>query len=256
MVKRLALLFMLTSAAALADPETDLRAGIRVLGRTSFSWEVTARQRLSGEAVAPQLNPNAPLIVQGKHDPQTYTEITLLPSRDALAVPVTAYFKHGDAVGQTPGGWLRRTEIREVESSGPDKVVDFQGKQLRRSRVFAVVLRAMAMAPPLDELLDLMTDIKAYRAADGLVIGELRDAAIEKLWAEPRAKSAPEIQGTVIFKFNEGAVSEYHLLLAIGFPNSKTGKVAWQMMQWTTRIKGIGSTTVTPPETAVKKLDD
>jgi hypothetical protein len=50
-------------------------------------------------------------------------------------------------------------------------------------------------------------------------------------------------------------LAEYHLVLGIGFPNSRTKKVAWSMQQWTTRISGIGTTRVEPPEGAVKALE-
>jgi hypothetical protein len=45
-------------------------------------------------------------------------------------------------------------------------------------------------------------------------------------------------------------------VIAIGFPNSRTKKIAWSMQQWTTRVKGIGSTTVEPAAEAVKRLEE
>jgi hypothetical protein len=241
-------------SVSFADPHADLRAAASQLGRTSYTWETTDRQRLQGESAEAQLNPRAPAVVRGKIDPDTFSEITLLPSRDTLAVPVTAIFRFGDAVGLTPLGWRRRTEIRDT--AGPDRMVDFAGKQVRLSRALATVLKAMNMKTPGDEVIELMAEAKAFKEANGLIIAELRDRVIEELWADPRAKNAPDIQGTVIFKLSDGAVSEYHILLAIGFPNSKTKKTAWQMMQWSTRIKGIGETTVEPPAEAIKKLDE
>jgi hypothetical protein len=238
--------------AVRGDPQADLSAAAGQLARSSYAWETTARQRLQGESAEAQLIPNAPPIVRGSIDPDGFSEITLLPSRDNLTVPVTAVFRFGDAVGKTSQGWLRRTEIRDMP--GPDRPVDFEGKQLRLSRLNAAVLRAMSVKPPGDEVLELIGEAKSFREANGLIIAELRDRAVEELWAEPRAKSAPDIQGTVIFKFNEGVIAEYHLLLAIGFPNAKSKKTAWQMMQWSTRIKGVGSTTVEPPAEAVRKL--
>ena len=135
-------------------------------------------------------------------------------------------------------------------------MIDFQGQQVRLSRALTVALRATALRPPTEDLFDLLGDIKTYRSESGLVLAELRDAAIEKLWRDPQAKRAPEIQGTVIFKLSEAGVSEYHTVLAIGFPNSRTKKVAWSMLQWSTRFRGIGSTTIDPPEAAVKRLEE
>ena len=90
---------------------------------------------------------------------------------------------------------------------------------------------------------------------EGLVLAELRERVVEQLWGDARAKRAPEIQGNVIFKFAGDGLSEYYVVLAIGFPNSRTKKTAWSMVQWSTRINGIGSTTVEPPAAAVKALE-
>jgi hypothetical protein len=244
----------LCPVTALADPGRDVRTAVEALGVTSYAWETTVRQRFKGETTEPRVNPNAALETQGRFDPNSYLEITLLPSRETLPVPVTAFFKLGDAVGQTPLGWLRRTEMRNVP--GPDRTVEFQGKQVRLTRALSIGLRATALHAPVEDLLDMLDNVKSWRSSDGLVIGELRDAIVEKLWADPQAKRAPEIQGTVIFKFSEQGVSEYHFVLAIGFPNSRTKKVAWSMIQWSTRIKGIGATTVEPPADAVRKLEE
>ncbi|MSU48074.1 MAG: hypothetical protein EXS37_03125 [Opitutus sp.] len=245
-----AALFPLTS---LADPEGDVRDAVGVLARGSYAWETTVRQRFNGETTEPRLNPNAPVEVRGTSDPNGYSEITLLPSRE-LAAPVTAVSRLGDVVGHTPLGWLRRTEMRQAP--GPNSDVDFGGKQVRLSRVISVALRVMERQPPSEELLNLIADLKSYRSLEGLVIAELRDRAVETLWGEPQAKRAPEIQGTVIFKITDQGLTEYHLVIAIGFPNSRTKKIAWSMKQWSTRITGIGSTKVEPPAEAVKALEN
>ena len=254
MVKQaLALFLLLCPLTSRADPESDVRDAVSALARSSYAWQTTARQRFNGESTEPRLNPNAPIEVQGSVDPNSYTIITLMPSRE-LATPVTAVFRQGDVVGHTPLGWQRRTEIRQTP--GPDRAVEFEGKQVRLSRVFSVALRATAQRPPSEELFDLIADLKSYRNTDGLIVAELRDRAVEQLWGDPKAKRAPEIQGTVIFKITDQGLTEYHFVLAIGFPNSKTKKIAWSMTQWSTRITGIGSTAVEPPAAAVKALEE
>jgi len=244
------LLFPLRSAA---DPESVVRDAVTLLSRNSYGWETTVRQRFSGETTEPRVNLNAPIEVRGKVDPESFTEITQMPSRE-LDAPVTAIFRFGDVVGKTPVGWLGRTDIRKIP--GPDRVVDFGGKQVRLSRVSGAALKVTARRPPTEELFDLIADLKSYRSQDGLIIAELPDRMVEQLWAEPQAKRAPEVQGAVIFKITDEGLSEYHLVVAIGFPNSRTKKVAWSMKQWSTRITGIGSTTVEPPAEAVKALGD
>lgn len=240
--------------SSVASPEADARAALRALSHTSYAWETTVRQRSSGEAAELKLDPTAPIEVTGRTDPQGNTEVTLLGSRQSVDVPVRAVFKFGDAVGYTPLGWLRRTEIHD--SPGPDRAVDFEGKKVRLSKAFAAALRAMALRTPGEEALDLIAEVKAWREGDGYLIGELRDAVIEKLWAEDRAKNAPELMGNLVLKIQGDIVTEYHVLLAIGFPGGKKRAMTWSVMQWTTRIKDAGSTVVDPPAAAVEKLKD
>jgi hypothetical protein len=249
----LALVLVLSPLMSRADPETDVRNAVSDLARTSYAWENTVPQRFSGESTEPRLNPNAAIEARGRIDPGSYTEITLMPSRE-LAAPVTAVFRMGDVVALTPLGWLRRTEMRETPDQ--NRMLDFGGKQVRLSRVFNVALQVTSRRTPTEELFDLIADLKSYRSMEQLVIAELRDRTIEQLWADPQAKRAPEIHGTVIFKITDSGLSEYHLVIAIGFPNSRTKKVAWSMKQWSTRISGIGSTTVEPPIEAVKALEN
>ena len=254
MARAFLVLLALLPLTALADPESDVRNAVIAIGNTSYTWETTVRQKFAAETSEPRLNPNAAIEVQGKTDPDTFTEITLMPSPQALTVPVTAVSRTGDSVSNTPLGWMRRTEMRS--SPGPDRTVDFDGKQVRLSKALSVGLRATALRKLSEDLFDLMDDLKSYRETSGLVMADLRDAAIEKLWGDARAKSAPEVQGTVIFKLSEQGVTECHIVLAIGFPNSRTKKIAWTMQQWSTRVSGIGSTKVDPPAAAVKRLEE
>jgi hypothetical protein len=234
-----------------AEPESEVRNAVSALAGTSYAWETTVRQRFSSESNEPRLDPRAPVELRGRVDPNGYTEIALAPSRE-LAAPVAAVLREGDVVGHTPLGWLRRTKMRQV--SDPNRVVDFEGKRVRLSEALNVALRVTAQRNLTEELVDLIDGLKSYRSMEGLVIAELRDAAIERMWGDARAKRAPEIHGTVIFKISDGALTEYHVVLGIGFPNSRTKKVAWSMMQWSTRITGIGTTTVEPPAAAIRAL--
>lgn len=247
------LCLLLTPLALRAEPEADVRNAVTALARTSHAWETTVRQRFSSETREPRLNPNAPIEVRGRTDPETFTEITQQPTRD-LPVPVTALFRGGEVVGLTPAGWQRRTEMRSTGSA--DRTVEFGGKQVRASRMVAAALQVTARRPPTEDLLDLIADLKSYRSLQGLVVAELPDRAIERLWGDAQAKRAPELHGSVIFKLTETGLTEYHLVLAIGFPNSRTKQTAWSMVQWSTRFSGLGTTTVEPPAAAVQALDD
>ena len=245
--------FALASLAAHADPEHEVRDAVSALARTSYAWETTVRQRVQGETTEPRLNPNAPVELRGKVDPNGFMQITLHPPRE-LPVPVTVYSQLGEAVAFTPLGWLRRSDIRKTAPS--NREVTYEGKQVRVSRVLLVALKVAAMRALTEDLLDLVMDLKTCRNVSGLFVGELRDRSIEQLWGDTRAKSAPEVHGTVIFKLGDQGLTEYHVVLGIGFPNSRTKKTAWTMQQWSTRITGIGTTTVEPPYEAVKALEN
>lgn len=244
---------LLVPVAAWGDEARDLQEAISALARTSYAWETTARQRFSGESTEPRLNLNAPAEVRGRFDPRAFTEITLLPGRD-VPVAVTAVFSMGDVVALTPNGWQRRSELRQLP--GGDKEVEFQGKKVRLARVLSTALRATAMRPLTEELFDLTAELKSVRSESGLIVAELREATVEQMWGDAQARRAPEIQGTVIFKTGEDGLAEYHVVLAIGFPNSRTKKTGWSMQQWSTRITGIGATVVEPAEAAVKALEN
>ncbi len=236
----------------LADPETDLREAVSALARTSYAWETTTRQRFSGEATGSRPNSNAALEIQGKFDANGYTEITLLPSKE-FAAPVTAVLRMGDVVTLTPLGWLRRTEIRQTP--GPDRTVEFEGKQVRLTRASSVALKVSAYRPLTEDLFDLIADLKSFRDADGWTVADLPERTIEQLWGGAQAKRAPEVKGTVSFKLSAEGLTEYQTTLSIGTPNSRTKKIAWSTQQWTTRISGIRSTSVHPPDAAVRALE-
>lgn len=246
-------LALLSPLGAFAGPEDDLRSAIDALFRSSYAWETTTRQRFGGESTEPRVNPNAPIETRGRFNAEGYTQATLLASR-AFPVAVTAVTRQSDTVTHTPLGWLRRAKIHQ--SGGPDREIEFEGRRVRLSRALSTALMAAAIRTPTDELADVLADMKTCRTHEGLILIELRDRTVEKLWGDGQAKRAPEIQGTVIVKLGEGGVTEYHYVLAIGFPNDRTKKVAWQSQQWTTRISGIGTTAVDPPAEAVKALED
>ncbi len=240
-------------AIARAEPEAEVRAAATALARTSHAWETTARQRFTSESRDFRPNPNATIEVRGRTDPEGSTQITVLPSPD-IPVEIVAVFRAGDVVGQTPVGWLRRTAMRQVPNQ--DRTIQAGGRPVRLSRLLAAALQVTARKTAAEDLLDLIEEVKAWREQGGLVLGALSDRAIERLWGDAQAKRAPEVHGTVIFRPTAAGLTEYHVVLAIGFPQSRTGKTAWTMLQWSTRFSGLGSTQVEPPAAALKALDE
>lgn len=240
------------SAPARADPEQDLRRAVTALARTSYTWETTVRQRFKAESTQPRLDPKAQVEVKGELEPTSFTAITLMPSRD-FPIAITAISRWGDVVVQTPEGWVRRADVRP--NSRADREVTFAGKQVRASRFVSSALKVGALRPLTEELLDLLPDLKEHRTVEGLILADLRDESIERLWGDAQAKRAPELHGTVIFKLADSGLTEVHVVLGIGFPDSRTKNVAWNLQQWSTRIQGIGTTTVEPPAEAVAVLE-
>jgi hypothetical protein len=247
----LSLLILLPPVLIRAEGERELREAITSLAGATHAWETTSRQRFRGETTEPRVAANPPVAVRGKFDPEGYIEITQLASREVPA-PIAAVFLKGDVVAHTPLGWLRRGELRQTP--GPDREVLFEGGKVRLSRFLGSALKVTAMRPLLEEIFDLVADAKSFRQERGLVIAELRDQTIEKLWGDAQATRAPELHGTVIFKLGPEGLSEYHVVLGIGFPNSRTKTIAWSMQQWSNRITGVGTTRVSPPSGAVQAL--
>lgn len=99
----LALLLAVASTRSHADTDSDVRAAITALANTSYAWETITRQRFSGDSTESRVNLNAPIEVEGRTDPNAYTQITVMPSRE-LGTPVVVLFRAGDVVCHTPLG--------------------------------------------------------------------------------------------------------------------------------------------------------
>ncbi len=243
---------ILAGSSLRGEGEAELRAAVEVLARTSHAWETTVRQRFKGATTEPRLDPAAAIEVQGEFDPAGWVRLVLPPGRE-LAVPVTVIARSGDVVASTPAGWVRRGALRPTPDA--NREVTFEGKTVRLARLHAAALKASALRPLSEELLDLVVDLKSVRQVQGVIVGELSEKTVEQWWGGAEARRAPEVHGTVIFKLGPEGLSEVHTVLGIGFPDTKTKTVAWTMQQWSTRIRGLGRTTVTVPEAAAEALD-
>jgi hypothetical protein len=260
MLRALMVFLMAGLAPALADPAADVRAALEALRRSSFSWETTARQRFTeptegtNRGTAPATDPA--LEVKGRSGTDGTTEITLLASKSTVATPVTVFLKEGGAVASTPLGWLTRGEIREILGTRRDETLPFEGNPVPLHRALTVAQRAMTTESALEQLLNLMVDVKAYREDDGDPVGELSERAVETLWGDARAKSAPDIAGRVTFRIRDGVLTEYRVRLEISFPPPRSRPATRTVTQWTTRITALGTTTVMPPAEVARKLEN
>src|SRR4051812_48864018 len=104
-------------ASALAEPMEDVRSAVAALrAASSYAWETTARQtwrEYPDYATPPDLADRTPVVeVKGK-SANGYTEVTLLPSKTTLEVPVRALIHSSvEALADTPIGWMTRQEMR------------------------------------------------------------------------------------------------------------------------------------------------
>ncbi|HVS52852.1 MAG TPA: hypothetical protein VHD62_10910 [Opitutaceae bacterium] len=255
MLKPLVLFLVAGVAAACANPETEVRAALDALRRVSFTWESTAHQRTTetGEDAKSAATADAAIEVTGRSD-RDLTEITLPPSKSAAAVPITILTKAGAAAADTPLGWLTRSELDEALGTHRDEDVQFEGKSVRLRRCLTAAERAIAIPNPLDEAFGVLADIKAFHEGETGPVGELTERAIEKLWGDARAKSAPEIAGTVTFRIEDGVLVEYRYRLEIAFPSSSGRPTRRNVVQWTTRLSDIGRTNISPSQAALEKL--
>ena len=259
MLRALTILLMAGLVPAWADPAADVRASLETLRRSSFTWETTSRQRFTEptEGTSPSAAPTTDpaLEVTGRSGTDGTTEITLLPSKATIATAVTVFLKEGGAVASTPLGWLTRGEVRESLGTRRDETLPFEGNSVRLHRALTVAQRAMTTESALEQLLNLMVDIKAYREDDGEPVGELGERAIESLWGDARAKSAPDIAGRVTFRIRDGVLAGYRVRLEISFPPPRGRPATRTVTQWTTRITAVGTTTITLPAEVAQKLE-
>lgn len=224
-----------------AEGRAEVMAAVRDLARTTYRWETTERQRVRSESAEPKLDRTAPVAAEGVMGPDGVWQLTLRGARSA-GVPVTAVFRDGDVVAQTPSGWRRRSELRPA--AGRDPEVTVGGRKVRQSRIHAAALLATAQRPPTEELFDLLAEIREWRSGAGLVIGQLGENAIERLWGDSEARRAPEVQGTVVFRMAEAGLTEVHVALALGQSDARTRGTAWTVQHWSTRFSELGTARV------------
>jgi hypothetical protein len=258
LVRTLVLGLFFSACRAGAEPVAEVHAAIEALRKGAFSWESTAHQR-STETVgdSPAGRSTGPIEVEGKSDLQGVSEITLRPSK-AVPAPVTVYLHAGAAVGHTPLGWLTRTEMREALGTHRDELLPLDGTPVRLHRAIAAAREAMLVENPLDEVSDLLADVRSWPEGDGVSdpVGKLSERAVERRWGDNRALSAPEIDGTVTFAIRDGILAEYRVRLEIGYPARRGEPERRTVTQWTTRITFLGTTQIEPPAGAREKLEE
>jgi hypothetical protein len=256
---RLIIGLVFVTAALRADPGDDVRAAFDALRHASgYAWETTARQswrEYPERPTPPELAEHTPTVeVQGKEG-GGFTEVTLLPSKTALEVPVTALIKSSvEALANTPIGWMTRQEMRDSPRRG--ETVPIEGKPVKLFRYFSVAAKASNVESPSEELVGLIADIKSFEETPSGIVGHMRTVSAQMLAERgPGAiHSADEIQGTVLFRLHDGNLASYEVKLVSEVPRVGRDPIR-STTRWTTTISSIGSTTVSPPYDVVKRFE-
>jgi hypothetical protein len=259
-LKRLAFLALAAVAApAWADPMEDLRAAVDTLREAkTFAWETTARQtwrEYPDYATPPDLaDRTAAIEVSGKVGNGFY-QVTLLPSKTTLEVPVTAIVKSSiEALADTPIGWMTRQEMRDSPRRG--ETVKIEGKSIRLFRFFAVATRASNVESPLDELVGLLADLKSVEAAPGGIVGHMKavNAGMLQERGPGAINSADDIRGSIFFRVRDGRLVSYEVRLMSEIPRVGRDPIK-STSRWTTTISSVGSASVLVPYEARKRFD-
>jgi hypothetical protein len=258
-LKRLVfLLFAALAAGARAEPMEDVRAAAAALrSANSYAWETTARQtwrEYPDYATPPDLAERTAVVeVKGKSG-NGYAEVTLMPSKTALDVPVKALIHSSvEALADTPIGWMTRQEMRDSPRRGETVKVD--GKSIRLFRFFAVATRASNLESPVEELTGLLSDLKSCAEAEGGIVGQMKSVSAGMLQERgPGAvNSADDIHGTILFKIRDGVLTGYEVRLVSEIPRAGRDPIK-STTRWTTTLSSIGSTSVSVPYEAEKKF--
>jgi hypothetical protein len=219
------LLFLSLSLAG-ADPKTEVTEAIRKLGeQPGYSW--TRTPKTEGSESARRQGP-----IQGKTEKGGFTY--LKGSAGEISYEVAS--KGEKMVINYNGDWLSTAEIGEKERA---------------------VQRLKALKKPVEEAESLagkVTELK--KESDGLYSGDLGADSAKALFSllGRRAAEAPEAKGSVKFWVKDGLLTKYESNVR-GKIQVGSDKREVDISQTTTvEIKDAGTTKISLPEEAKKKL--
>lgn len=213
--------------AAVADPKADVAAAIQKLEQQpGYSWSYIPKVVGSESASRGQV----PL--KGKADRAGYAVV----SGEMGDVSVEIGIKGGKMIVNYTGEWLSTAEIGENNRT---------------------VQRLRLIKRPTDEaatLLGRVTDLK--KDSDGSYAGELDGMWAKEMFAllGRRAAAAPSAQGSAKFWLKDGQLAKYEFVVK-GKITTGEDKTEIEVSRATTvEIKDVGTTTVSLPDEARKKL--
>lgn len=222
-----ALVAALPFASAVADSKSEVAAAVKELGAESgYAWIYTPKT-VGSESAKRQQTP-----LDGKTERDGYTLI----HGEIGDVSVDIGLKGDKLVVNYSGDWLSAAEIGENNRT---------------------VQRLRTLRRPTDEaqlLLDKAAKIK--KDTDGSYAGELDAAWAKEVFAllGRRAAEAPTASGEVRFWIKAGRLAKYEFIVR-GKITTGTNKDETEVSRTTTvEIKDVGTTKVSLPDEAKKKL--
>jgi hypothetical protein len=215
--------------AADSNPQDAVLAAARSLGaKDNYSWKTT--YEFGGNPVGS---------VEGKTEKGGVTILTI--SRGDQTTD--AVLKGGKGVLKLEDGWKTVSEVAEDNA------------QQGAPRTVARMLQAFKA--PADEAAELAGKIKELKLADGVYSGDLTaDALKERLrFGRQSRGAAPDVsgaKGSVKFWLKDGLLAKYEINMqgTVTF----NGNSRDLDLKNTVQVKDVGTTKVTVPEEAAKKL--
>ncbi len=219
-------LLLLSLSVARADPKAEVAAAIKKLGeQSSYSWTYTPKTEgtESGRRQAP---------IEGKTEKDGCTYL----KGSAGEISYEAAFKGELMVVNYSGDWLSTAEIGENNSA---------------------IRRLKALKKPVEEAENLVgktLDLK--KESDGVYAGDLAADAAKALFSRlgRRAAEAPEAKGSVRFWVKDGRLTKYEFSVRGKITVGEDKREVAISQTTTVEIKDIGSTKISLPEDAKKKL--
>ena len=218
---------VLSLLTAFADPKSELGDAIKKLSNQSgYSWTYTPK--VEGSESARRQSP-----LTGKSEKDGYT----LLSGQAGDVSYEIALKGEKMIVNYTGDWLSTAEIGENNR---------------------IVQRLRALKTPVAEAEGLSGKLSSLKKdADGAYLGDMEGAAAKELFAllGRRAAEAQEAKGTVKFWVKDGSLAKYELVvrgtIKVGGEEKRDVDISQTI---TVEIKEVGSTKVSLPDDAKKKL--
>jgi len=217
----------LSVIAAHADPKTEVTDAIKKLAAQSgYSWTYTPKTE--GSESARRQGP-----MDGKTEKDGFSQL----KGEAGDITIEIAFKGEKMVVNYNGDWLSTAEIGENNR---------------------IVQRLRTFKRPTDEAATLVSKATALKKeSDGVYSSDMDGAAAKEMFGllGRRAAEAPEAKGTIKYWVKDGQLAKYEFAVRGKITAGEEKREVDLSRVTTVEIKEVGSTKVSLPEDAKKKLE-